>query len=214
MLQTNRVIASIVILMLAVAIPCANVPGQAKDAKPVESFDPVEFMKSVRIGMSYGEVQRLLPRHAEQDALAYVPSEEAFLLGVDISGQPTGQTTGQPTRQPTRPPTWSASFKFDTMDTPARRPEQLIEFSCSAGLSSRSESFETIVQKVTAAFGEPLEVDGSREQFRQAGWRVSGGSVLTLEYSTMTGALTTDVNIEFVIKKNPRRALPDPKAVA
>lgn len=210
MLQTNRVVASIVILMLAAAIPCANVPGQAKDAKRVESFDPVEFMKSFRIGMSYAEVQRLLPRHAEQDALAYVPSEEAFLLGVDISGQPTGQ----PTRQPTRQPTWSASFKFDTMDTPARRPEQLIEFSCSAGLSSRSESFETIVRKVTAAFGDPLEVDGSSEQFRQAGWRVSGGSVLTLEYSTMTGALTNDVNIEFVIKKNPRRALPDPKAVA
>lgn len=206
MLQTNRVVASIMTLMLAVAIPCANVPGQAKDAKRVESFDPVEFMKSFRIGMSYVEVQRLLPRHAEQDALAYVPSEEAFLLGVDISGQTTGQTTRQPT--------WSASFKFDTLDTPARRPEQLIEFSCSAGLSSRSESFETIVRKVTAAFGDPLEVDGSREQFRQAGWRVSGGSVLTLEYSTMTGALTNDVNIEFVIKKNPRRALPDPKAVA
>jgi hypothetical protein len=210
MLQTNRVVASMMTLMLAVAIPCANVPGQAKDAKRVESFDPVEFMKSFRIGMSYAEVQRLLPRHAEQDALAYVPSEEAFLLGVDISGQTTGQTTGQPTRQPT----WSASFKFDTMDTPARRPEQLIEFSCSAGLSSRSETFETIVKKVTAAFGDPLEVDGSREQFRQAGWRVSGGSVLTLEYSTMTGALANDVNIEFVIKKNPRRALPDPKAVA
>jgi hypothetical protein len=202
MLQKNRVVASIVTLMLAVAIPCANVPGQAKVEKRAESFDPVEFMKSFRIGMSYAEVQGLLPRQAEQDTLAYVPSEEAFLLGADISGKPTGQ------------PTWSASFKFDTLDTPARRPEQLIEFSCSAGLSSRSESFETIVRKVTAAFGDPVEVDGSREQFRQAGWRVSGGSLLTLEYSTNPGADAKDVNIEFVIKKNPRRALPDPKAVA
>jgi hypothetical protein len=198
MLQRNTVLASIVTLMLAVAIPCASVPVQAKAEKRVESFDPVEFMKSFRIGMSYAEVQGLLPKQAEQDTLAYVPSEEAFLLGADISGQPT----------------WSASFKFDTLDTPARRPEQLIEFSCSAGLSSRSESFETIVRKVTAAFGDPVEVDGSRERFRQAGWRVSGGSVLTLEYSTNPGAVANDVNIEFVIKKNMRRALPDPKAVA
>jgi len=198
MLQRNRVMASVVTLMLAVAIPCANVPGQAKAEKRIESFDPVEFMKSFRIGMSYAEVQGLLPKQAEQDILAYVPSEEAFLLGADISGQPT----------------WSASFKFDTLDTPARRPEQLIEFSCSAGLSSRSESFETIVRKVTAAFGDPVEIDGSRERFRQAGWRVSGGSVLTLEYSTTPGGVANDVSIEFVIKKNLRHALPDPKAVA
>lgn len=202
MLQRNSVVASILTLMLAVAIPCANVPAQAKTEKRIESFDPVEFMKSFRIGMSYAEVQGLLPKQADQDTLAYVPSEEAFLLGADISGQPTGQ------------PTWSASFKFDTLDTPARRPEQLIEFSCSAGLSSRSESFETIVRKVTAAFGDPVEVDGSRERFRQAGWRVSGGSVLTLEYSTTPGAVANDVSIEFVIKKNMRHALPDPKAVA
>jgi hypothetical protein len=198
MLQGNRVMASVVTLMLALAIPCANVPGQAKAEKRIESFDPVEFMKSFRIGMSYAEVQGLLPKQAEQDILAYVPSEEAFLLGADISGQPT----------------WSASFKFDTLDTPARRPEQLIEFSCSAGLSSRSESFETIVRKVTAAFGDPVEIDGSRERFRQAGWRVSGGSVLTLEYSTTPGGVANDVSIEFVIKKNLRHALPDPKAVA
>jgi hypothetical protein len=147
--------------------------------------------------MSYVEVQKLLPRNAEQDTLAYVPSEEAFLLGVDIPGQAT----------------WGASFKFDTLDTPARRPEQLIEFSCSAGLSTKSESFETIVRKVTEAFGEPLEVDRSHDRFQQAGWRVSGGSMLTLEYSTTSGGVN-DVNIEFVIKKNPRRNLPDFKAVA
>lgn len=198
MLLSNRVSASIITLMLAVAITSAGVPGQTKTDKRADSFDPVEFMKAFRVGMSYDDVQKLLPKQGQQDTLAYVPSEESFLLGVDISEGPT----------------WSALFKFDTLDVPARRPEQLIEFSCSAGLSSRSESFETIVKKVTAAFGDPLEIDGSREQFRQAGWRVSGGSVLTLEYSTTAGPSVNDVNIEFVIKKNPRHPLPDPKAVA
>jgi hypothetical protein len=197
MLQTNKTVASILALMLAAAIPWANVVGQTKDPKRTEAFNPVEFIRSFSIGMSYVEVQKLLPGNAEQDTLAYVPSEEAFLLGVDIPGQAT----------------WGASFKFDTLDTPARRPEQLIEFSCSAGLSTKSESFETIVRKVTEAFGEPLEVDRSHDRFQQAGWRVSGGSVLTLEYSTAPGGVK-DVNIEFVIKKNPRRSLPDFKAVA
>jgi hypothetical protein len=197
MLQTNKTVASIVAVMLAVAIPCANVVGQVKDPKRTASFDPVEFIRSFNIGMSYVEVQKLLPGNAEQDTLAYLPSEEAFLLGVDLPGQSS----------------WSASFKFDTLDTPARRPEQLVEFSCSAGLSTKSESFETIVRKVTEAFGEPLEVDRSQDRFQQAGWRVSGGSLLTLEYSTAPGA-ASNVNIEFVIKKNPRKHQPDLKAVA
>lgn len=198
MLRANRVVASMVMLMLAVAIPCSTGLGQTKDAKRNEAFDPLEFIRSFRIGMSYVEVQAQLPKSADQDILAYVPSEEAFLLGVDIPG-----SSG-----------WSASFKFDTLDTPARRPEQLVEFSCSAGLSTRSESFETIVRKVTAAFGDPVELDRSQERFQQAGWRVSGGSVLTLEYSIVPGASPNNVNIEFVIKKNPRRSPPDSKAVA
>lgn len=196
--QTNRLLANILALMFAVALPCSSVAGQNKDARRLETFDPVGFIKSFQIGMSYADVQRLLPKSADQDTLAYVPSEEAFLLGVDIPGQTA----------------WSASFKFDTLDSPARRPEQLIEFSCSTELSTRSESFEAVVRKVTAAFGEPLQVDGSQERFRQAGWRVSGGSVLTLEYSTLPGTAAGSVNIEFVIKKNPRRNLPDLKAVA
>jgi hypothetical protein len=198
MLQVSKVLASIMTLMLALVIPYTTAFGQHKDAKHTELFDPVEFIKGFRIGMSYPDVQALLPRQAEQDTLAYVPSEEAFLLSVDIAGQVT----------------WSASFKFDTIDLPARRPEQLIEFSCSAGLSTRSESFETIVQKVTATFGDPVELDRSQERFQQAGWRVSGGSVLTLEYSTTSGAAASNVNVEFVIKKNRRRNAPDSKAVA
>jgi hypothetical protein len=198
MLQANKVVASITTLVLALVIPCSNGFGQNKDARHTAVFDPVEFIKSFRIGMSYIEVQALLPKNSEQDALAYVPGEEAFLLGVDIKGQAT----------------WSASFKFDTLDTPARRPEQLIEFSCSAGLSTQGESFDTIVRKVTAAFGDPVELNRTRERFQQAGWRVSGGSVLTLEYSTMPGSAASNVNVDFVIKKNRLRNQSDPKAVA
>lgn len=198
MLQANRVVSSAVTLMLATMTLCSSGFGQHKDARHIEAFDPVGFIKNFRIGMSYVEVQALLPKNAEQDALAYVPGEEAFLLGIDIQGQVT----------------WSASFKFDTLDTPARRPEQLIEFSCSAGLSTRDDSFETIVRKVTAAFGDPVELDRSQERFQQAGWRVSGGSVLTLEYSTTPGAATSNVNVDFVIKKNRLRNAPDPRAVA
>jgi len=198
MLQGNKVLASIMTLTLALVIPCSIGFGQHKGARPAEPFDAVKFIKGFRIGMSYDEVQALLPKTAEQDALAYITGEEAFLLGVDIPGQAT----------------WSASFKFDTLDMPARRPEQLIEFSCSAGLSTRSESFEAIVGKVTAAFGDPVEVDRTHERFQQAGWRVFGGSVLTLEYSRMPGAASSNVNIEFVIKKNRRRNAPDSKAIA
>jgi hypothetical protein len=172
--------------------------GQTKDSRPAEQFDPVGFIKGFRIGMSYEEVQALLPKTAQQDALAYIISEETFLLGVDIPGAAT----------------WSASFKFDTLDMPARRPEQLVEISCSLGSTTRSDSFEAIVQKVTAAFGEPVELDRSQERFQQAGWRVSGGSVLTLEYSRMPGVVASNVNIEFVIRKNRRRSTPDSKAVA
>jgi hypothetical protein len=198
MLQGNRLRASIVMTALALVITCTVGFGQNKDGKRAEPFDPVEFIKGFRIGMSYDEVQALLPKSAEQDALAYITGEEAFLLGVDIRGQST----------------WSASFKFDTLDTPTRRPEQLIEFSCSAGLSTRSESFETIVEKVTAAFGEPVEVDRSQERFQQAGWRVSGGSVLTLECSRVPGTAASNVNIEFVIKKSRRRNTPNSNAIA
>ena len=197
MLYTKKLLSAVA-LVLAVVIPCSNGLGQNKAAKSTELFDPVTFIKSFRIGMSYAEVQALLPRNAEQDALAYLTGEDAFLLGVDLHGQAT----------------WSAYFKFDTLEAPARRPEQLIEFSCSAGLSTKDESFETIVRKVTAAFGEPVELNRSRDRFQQAGWRVSGGSVLTLEYSTMPGAATTTVNVDFVIKKNRHRLQPDAKAVA
>jgi hypothetical protein len=197
MLQVNRFVASALTLVLALAIPCAADNERTKEAGHLGAFDPVEFIKSFRMGMSYDDVQKLLPQSADKDTLAYIPSEETFLLGVDIKAQAT----------------WSVSFKFDTLDMPARRPEQLIELSCSAGFSSRGETFETIVRKVTAAFGDPVELDRSQEKFQQAGWRVSGGSVLTLEYS-ITGSSAGNVNIEFVIRKNRSGNSPDTKTSA
>ena len=197
MLQVNRLMTSALALVLAVAIPCAADTGRTKESGQLEAFEPVEFIKSFRMGMSYDEVQKLLPAAADKDTLAYIPSEESFLLGVDIKAQAN----------------WSVSFKFDTQDTPARRPEQLIELSCSAGFSSRGETFETIVRKVTAAFGDPVELDRTQEKFQQAGWRVSGGSVLTLEYS-ITGSAVGNVNIEFVIRKNRSSHSPDTKTAA
>lgn len=191
MFHLKWVVASVI--TLAFVSPCVS-GFQDRSAKEDRPFDPVEFIKAFRVGMSYAEVQAALPRHCEQDTLAYLPAEETFLLGVDLRGQLT----------------WTASFKFDTIDVAARRPELLIEFGCSAVLSSRGESFETIVRRVTAAFGEPIEIDSSRERFQQAGWRVPGGSVLTLEYSTAPG----NVDVEFVIRKKPRHNLPDSRAVA
>ena len=199
MLQVNNNRVAVMAMIFVLAMPCAAGFGQSKEgSKQAGPFDPVEFIKGFRIGMSYDDVQALLPKIAKQDTLAYLPGEEGFLLSVDIPGLAT----------------WSAAFKFDTIDLPVRRPEQLVEFGCSAALSTRNESFETIVRRVTTAFGEPVELDRSQDHFQQAGWRVSGGSVLTLEYSTMTGSEAENVNIEFVIRKSSRRNAPDFKAVA
>lgn len=206
MIQISRFFASALSLALVLGM-CASgfaqdnsakTSGDSKASESAEGFDPVGFLRTFKIGMSYVDVQAALPKSAEQDTLAYVPVEESFLLGIDLPGKPA----------------WSASFKFDSLDTPARRPEELIEVSCTANLSKRSDSFEAIVRKVTAEFGDPVELDRSQDRFQQAGWRVTGGSVLTLEYSVMPGSDAGNVNIEFVIKKNPRRNLPATKAVA
>jgi hypothetical protein len=152
------------------------------------TVDGVEFIKHFKIGMSYNEVQAALPKSVEQDTLNYVTTDEAFVLNVELPGG------GE----------WSASFRFDTLDTPIRRPEHLIEMSCTASLSSRSQSFDAIVGRVTDAFGEPVKVDRTGEKIQQAGWRV-GGSVLTLEYSIMPNGIGNNVTIEFTIRKNMRR---------
>ncbi len=153
------------------------------------AVDGVEFIKHFKIGMTYSEVQAALPKSVEQDTLVYVTTDEAFVLNVELPG------SGE----------WSASFRFDTLDTPMRRPEHLIEMSCTASLSSRSQSFEGLVGRVTAAFGEPVKVDRTADKIKQAGWRV-GGSVLMLEYSVMPNGIGNNVTVEFTIRKTGRRA--------
>jgi hypothetical protein len=152
------------------------------------AIDGVEFIKRFKLGMSYSEVQAALPKEVEQDTLVYVTTDEAFLLNVELPG------SGE----------WSASFRFDTKDVAMRRPERLIEMSCTASVSSRSQSFDNIVERVTAAFGEPLKVERTADKLQQAGWRV-GGSVLTLEYSVMPNGIGNNVTVEFTIRKNMRR---------
>ncbi|HVG18952.1 MAG TPA: hypothetical protein VNI02_07850 [Blastocatellia bacterium] len=199
MYKPNKIITAVIALLFAVAaLPGANGQDKDKTSKRDEAFDPVEFIKRFKVGMSYTEVQQALPKNVDQDILSYITTEEVFLLSVDL---PT-------------PASWNASFKFDTLDAAMRRPEKLVELSCSAGLSSRSESFESIVHKVTEAFGEPLKIDRSEDKFQQAGWRVSGGSVLTLEYSVVPNGVGNNVSVEFIIKKNPRRDSTPSKAVA
>ena len=159
-------------------------------AAPAKGLDDgVEFIKRFKLGMSYSEVQAALPKNVDQDTLIYVTTDEAFLLNIELP-----EAGG-----------WSASFRFDTLDAPTRRPERLIEMSCTASLSSRSQSFETLVDKVTAAFGAPLKVDRTGERIQQAGWRV-GGSLLTLEYSFLPNGIGNNVTIEFTIRRSGRRA--------
>jgi hypothetical protein len=168
--------------------PSNSVEKHDATATSSGAVDGVEFIKHFKIGMTYNEVQAALPKTVEQDTLTYVTTDEAFVLNVELPG------SGE----------WSASFRFDTLDTPMRRPEHLIEMSCTASLSSRSQSFDGLVGRVTAAFGEPVKIDRTADKIKQAGWRV-GSSVLTLEYSMMPNGIGNNVTIEFTIRKTGRR---------
>src|SRR5262245_16211802 len=92
--------ASIALLIVFSAIPFAHVRADGKPAKRDEGFDPVEFIKHFKVGMSYTEVQAALPKSVEQDILSYITTEEVFMLSVDLPGAGN----------------WNASFKFDTTD--------------------------------------------------------------------------------------------------
>ncbi|HYP27176.1 MAG TPA: hypothetical protein VE262_10705 [Blastocatellia bacterium] len=200
MYLVKRAASVLMVSILALlTLPIANGQAVNESIKPNDRFDPIEFIKLFKVGMSYTEVQKALPKDAEQDILSYLATDDLFLLTVDLPDHPS----------------WSASFKFDTLDTPLRRPEQLVEMSCSATVSSRSQTFESIVNKVTAVFGEPAQLDRSPKEIRQAGWRVLGGSVLTLEYSIVPSGLAgKDVSVDFIIKKNKRSRHDGPRDVA
>ncbi len=188
-----------VFILALLTLPIANGQATSGSVKHDDKFDPIEFIKLFKVGMSYTEVQKLLPKGTEQDILSYLAPDDLFMLTVDLPEHPS----------------WSASFKFDTLDMPLRRPEQLVEMSCSATVSSRSQTFDSIVTKLTAVFGEPAQLDRSSKEIRQAGWRVLGGSVLTLEYSIVpSGFADNDVSVDFIIKKNKRSAQAGPRDVA
>jgi hypothetical protein len=188
-----------VFILALLTLPIANGQAVNQSVKPDDNFDPIEFIKLFKVGMSYAEVQKALPKGTEQDILSYLTTDDLFMLTVDLPDHPS----------------WSASFKFDTLDAPLRRPEQLVEMSCSATVSSRSQTFESIVNKVTAVFGEPAQLDRSPKEIRQAGWRVLGGSVLTLEYSIVPSGLAgKDVSVDFIIKRNKRSTPPGLRDVA
>ena len=200
MYLVKRAASVLMVFILALlTLPIANGQTASGSVKPDDKFDPIEFIKLFKVGMSYTEVQKALPKGTEQDILSYLAPDDLFMLTVDLPEHPS----------------WSASFKFDTLDVSLRRPEQLVEMSCSATVSSRSQTFESIVTKLTAAFGEPAQLDHSSKEIRQAGWRVLGGSVLTLEYSIVpSGFAGNDVSVDFIIKKNKRSSQSGPRDVA
>jgi len=199
MYLVKRAASVLMVFMALLTLPLANGQTIKESAKPANDFDPIEFIKLFKVGMSYTEVQKALPKGTEQDILSYLAPDDLFMLSVDLPDHPS----------------WSASFKFDTLDAPLRRPEQLVEMSCSATVSSRSQTFESIVNKLTAVFGEPAQLDRSPKEIRQAGWRVLGGSVLTLEYSIVPSGLAgKDVSVDFIIKRNKRSTRPGPRDVA
>jgi hypothetical protein len=200
MMYKFKAVAMIAILLFALtAIPVAGRQTTNKGARRGEAFDPVEFLKRFKVGMSYTAVQESLPKNIEQDILSYIVTDEVFILTVDWPSNPN----------------WSASFKFDTLDAPMRRPEQLIEISCGATVSSRGETFDSMVDKVTAVFGDPMKLVRTRDKIQQAGWRVAAGSVLTLEYSIVPSGLSgSDVSVEFIIKQSKRHKAPSPRLSA
>ena len=196
MFRIERPVVVILGLLLLATAPAAS-PAREMAATPgaKETVDAIQFIKQFHIGMTYTEVQRSLPKAVEQDILSYNASENVFMLGVD---SPTTEN-------------WSGYFIFDTGDAPTRRPERLIELTCSLTLRGRSEPFESIVQKVSDAFGEPIELNNSRAQIHQAGWQIPGQSVLTLEYTVVQnpgGAV-----VDFVIK-GPKKPRPGSQPVA
>jgi hypothetical protein len=177
-----------VVLILALLPMIATSPIAPAREMPLgggarETLDSIDFIKLFHIGMSYAEVQQTLPKTLEQDTLSYNTAENVFMLSVESRASET----------------WSAYFLFDTGDATMRRPERLIEISCSLTMKGRSEPFESVVEKVSRAFGEPIGLDSSRGPIRQAGWRVSGESLLTVEYTVVQSEAGGAV-VDFLIK--------------
>src|SRR5207248_7675507 len=97
----RRAAAVLAALMLVATVPAfgqsddgtkkANPSGsiEKRDAKNANAgcdgtVDGVEFIKRFTIGMSYSEVQAALPKSVEQDPLAYVTTDQVFVLNIDL----------------------------------------------------------------------------------------------------------------------------------
>src|SRR5215467_5480672 len=150
--------------------------------------DSISFLKQFHIGMTYDEVQRALPATLQQDALAYNTRDNVFLLGVGKSANDD----------------WSAYLMFDTSDLEIKKPERLVEIDCSSTIPVMNESFESVVNRVSSSFGPPIKLDSS-ERTSRAGWQTVGGSLLTVEYTPMTGAAPkTQCVVDFIVKSPTR----------
>jgi hypothetical protein len=162
---------------------------QASEDRGGDLADSIQFLKQFRIGMTYEEVQQSLPRNLQQDALAYSTSDNVFMLGV-------GKSSGDD---------WSAYLVFDTSDLEIKKPERLVEIDCSSTLLVHDETFDSVVSRVSGSFGQPINMDRTARTSK-AGWQTVGGSLLTLEYTPMTGAAPrTRCVVDFVIKSASRK---------
>jgi hypothetical protein len=159
-----------------------------------EAADSIEFVKLFHIGMSYAEVQQAMPKGVQMDVPSYNVGDHSFMLEAEIKSSDS----------------WSAYFIFDTADTSVRRPVRLVELSCSTTIDGSAETFESVVSQVSGSFGDPEKLDQSQKLVRQAGWRVSGGSTLTVEYSPMPSE--SRVLVDFVVKAPKQSKAPDPVA--
>jgi hypothetical protein len=189
-LKRQIAVSALSVISLTSFGPCfgRDKSNRTAAADPVPgAIDSVEFLKLFHIGMSYADVQAILPKELEQEVPTYNLSENVFVLGV-------GKSSSED---------WGAYFLFDTSDGALRKPEHLVEIDCSATLGGRFQDFESLVREVSGAYGSPVKLDSSeKEQTRTAGWRVPDDSVLTLEYTRLSNNTRPQTClVDFVIRK-------------
>jgi hypothetical protein len=169
-----------VVIAFLAAVTLAPLSANAEETTR-EPGDSIKFLNLFHVGMSYDEVRLALPKDVHIDVPSYNVSDHTFMLAVETSED-----------------RWSAYFLFDTTETTVRRPERVVEIGCSTTVDGSSQTFESIVNKVSGTFGDPVNLEQSRTMVRDAGWRVSNGSILTLEYSRMPSE--SRVLVDFVVK--------------
>jgi hypothetical protein len=104
---------------------------------------------------------------------------------------------------------WSAYLVFDTSDLEIKKPERLVEIDCSSTVPITDETFESVVRRVSGSFGQPIKLDSTGRTSR-AGWQTVGGSLLTVEYTRMTGpAPKTQCVVDFVVRSASRKQSKD-----